>query len=63
MTEKLKPCPFCGGEATWAADTSWGKITYSIYCSECDIETRQFKTKEEVRSAWNRRVNDEGKDD
>ena len=56
MTEKLKPCPFCGGEAFWAADTSWEKITYSIYCSECGIETLQFKTKKAVRSAWNRRI-------
>ena len=57
MTEKLKACPFCGGKAVLESDPSWGKATYYIYCSECGVETLQFKTKKEVRTVWNRRAN------
>ena len=33
MSEKLKPCPFCGGEATENRD-----ISNSIYCKKCFAE-------------------------
>ena len=32
---ELKPCPFCGGEAT----VSWGKKEVHVYCTTCGIKT------------------------
>lgn len=32
MTEKLKPCPFCGGEAVLCAN---GEISSSVECAYC----------------------------
>lgn len=50
---KLKPCPFCGGEARFAnTDENW------IACVDCGAETTFFDTKEEAIEAWNRRAND-----
>ena len=47
---KLKPCPFCGGEARWANDDeNW------IECSYCGVETRFFDDTQEAIKAWNRR--------
>ncbi len=55
MSEKLKPCPFCGSEAFlinegkfWAAD-----------CENIDCiirRTRYYITEQEAVEAWNRRV-------
>ena len=44
--DKLKKCPFCGGEA----EIFW------VICKECTAETKDFDTKEEAIEAWNRRV-------
>ena len=47
---KLKPCPFCGGEARWVNDDeSW------IKCSYCGVETMYFDDTQEAIEAWNRR--------
>ena len=56
MAEKLKPCPFCGGEVDLfkGVDGSWS--TWIIEC-DCGIEMR-FLSKEEAIEVWNRRVND-----
>ena len=63
MTEKLLPCPFCGGEAEskmylWGhhAETHEPIWCYYIYCTSCDAMTDDvFKTEEEAIAAWNRR--------
>ena len=49
---KLKPCPFCGGEAHFVNNDNW------IACGDCGAETSYFDTKEEATEAWNRRAND-----
>ena len=52
---KLKPCPFCGGEAK----TQSYYHDYAVYCRKCEAATRRFyPTKQEAIEAWNRRVND-----
>ena len=53
---KLKKCPFCGGEAIESA-FSWGNITdeYTIQCTICGVRTTVLK-KEEAIEAWNRRA-------
>lgn len=53
--DKLKPCPFCGGEAAFLGETQ------SIKCKQCGcmfIVTNPFTTRLEAKEAWNGRVND-----
>jgi Lar family restriction alleviation protein len=59
---KLKPCPFCGGEAHISADRY--KHHFWIECRECGASQLTYRTEEEVISAWNQRtehVNDVNK--
>ena len=52
---ELKPCPFCGGEATH------GKYWHGwiVICSECGCKSVYAFSPEEAIDAWNRRVTDE----
>jgi len=59
--EKLKPCPFCGGDAT----THYGIHDYNrwgVYCIDCgaEIECRAFLGEEDTEAKaieiWNTRV-------
>lgn len=62
MTENLKPCPFCGGEARVRiiVDQNFvecGKCwAHSAHALGCNM------TKEEAIKAWNRRVEKEVKE-
>ena len=48
---KLKPCPFCGGEASLRyAYTADGEKTVSIVCDEC--RTGIFKAMTEKTEVW-----------
>ena len=48
--ERLKPCPFCGGEA------KWGNVLHNyIECKECGFETIWYDTEEEAITTWNTR--------
>lgn len=52
MTEtKLKPCPFCGGEANIAK----GQIEFWAYCPHCGAQTEFYETEREAAEAWNTR--------
>ena len=51
--ERLKPCPFCGGEARVT-----GYKSFWIVCKECLSESTVFDTKNEAIKAWNRRTCD-----
>ena len=58
---KLKPCPFCGGEAE-VLDLSypinmppWEVRGYGVVCP-CGASVRMFDKKTEAAKAWNRRV-------
>ena len=55
MTEpKLKPCPFCGGEAeVWVSDVTDRAI---VYCTVCDAQISIRPTEQEAIEAWNKRV-------
>ena len=69
MSELLKPCPFCGGEAALAIDeftdnenSCIGEI-YSVQCCNCIACTKWDASSDNAIAAWNRRVNDgAGKD-
>ena len=51
--DKLKPCPFCGYEASM---TSYYNDHF-VQCQSCQASTRKYyATREEAIDAWNRRV-------
>ena len=73
MTAKLKPCPFCGGEAaSFSMDDScnyWGENVYRAVaaCQECSAGFELFHLgdgmhcdalEEKAAALWNRRVNE-----
>ena len=49
---KLKPCPFCGGEAEII---SVNALTHCVHCKECNL-LRAFISQKDAAEAWNRRV-------
>lgn len=59
--EELKPCPFCGGEASIiAVEEESNAGGYVVMCSGCECSTRVwFPIKDDVRgilrSEWNKR--------
>ena len=67
MTDKLKPCPFCGGKAEihncmeFENDTL--ALIYSgksgVHCSECHCATIPYGSKDEAIEVWNRRADND----
>lgn len=54
--DKLKPCPFCGGEETESeSEVCYGGIYYRIFCSCCGASTDLYCDTERAEKAWNRR--------
>lgn len=53
MSDKLKPCPFCGGKAIidGCDDTLWITI-----CKKCNASIGYKETKQDAIDAWNRRI-------
>lgn len=56
---KLKPCPFCGGEAKAA----YGRCDYNVWqvcClnNACQAMAGWCDTKDDAIAAWNRRAGD-----
>ena len=59
--EKLKPCPFCGGEIIREHQQYHGEIElvgklYQLFCVHCGGSVRGLKNYKEAIKAWNRRV-------
>lgn len=56
---KLKPCPFCGGEAvTYSSDIDmYGNLMYGAMCKHtgCGVISCVYPSKEQAIEAWNRR--------
>ena len=65
MTDKLKPCPFCGSEWTDVRymnnpfDKHHIYGGYSAFCDDCGATTKRCDIKEKAIALWNRRANDE----
>ncbi len=60
MTDKLKPCPFCNGEAEMVESFLYGKVKgYLVSCKKCMCETRLYSSKQNAEKAWNRRADNE----
>ena len=59
MDKKLKPCPFCGGEAV-LKDSFLSDDSFIVRCTKCYAQTdafiSNFDTPEEAIAAWNRRA-------
>lgn len=55
---KLKPCPFCGGEAVEI--TKWMPVqrrhSTVVRCKECRANSGVWKIKKKASEHWNRRV-------
>lgn len=54
---KLKPCPFCGGEAIlMSRETNYFATRFFVICDNCHASSKWCKNKEEAAEAWNRRA-------
>ena len=53
MTEKLKPCPFCGSEAEVMLMNN-SKSLYHVFCKNC-FAMLALGSKEDVVRGWNKR--------
>ena len=51
MSEKLKPCPFCGQQAVYDIKEQ----DVSVICLCCQSRSDFYKTKVEAAKAWNKR--------
>ena len=57
MNEKLKPCPFCGGEAKLIDPyVSTNRWAYFIECQNCKATKGYYQNKKVAINAWNTRV-------
>ena len=65
--ERLLPCPFCGGEASFErVECSLGRMRWTVGCNETDEDDAvlcygyqsltTFATKRDAAEAWNRRT-------
>lgn len=53
MSDKLKPCPFCGGRAMLSGCEDW---QWTVICNECDSLIGYNETEQAAIDAWNNRV-------
>ena len=42
MTEALKPCPFCGSDASIKSGNLYMDVAYRVECSKCFAMTARF---------------------
>ena len=55
MTDKLKPCPFCGGKAEICTKLDEGYRYFWVRCVHCCAYTLHVSTPETAAKRWNRR--------
>ena len=54
MSEELKPCPFCGGEAVKEYDSDWGIVVRCLECPAIMTESPYLGVLNPIE-AWNTR--------
>lgn len=52
---KLKPCPFCGGEAKHIKRTNEHPHVHAVWCENCNCRTSFGQSEKEVMRKWNTR--------
>lgn len=63
---ELKPCPFCGGEASIHEikedflGLGWKIKGYAIFCKSCRASTEYDTNRNKVTEKWNRRTQKDG---
>ena len=55
MSEILKPCPFCGGEAFYIKIMGNYEKPHEIYCSKCNGAITEGRSEKQVVTNWNTR--------
>jgi len=58
---ELKPCPFCGSDATFMGGNNPNDLYYWVDCTNvelCGAEIPGRTTKEKAAKLWNRRSNE-----
>ena len=60
MTDKLKPCPFCGGN-NLGYKNIYGGYTheFKVFCRKCGSEGSAKGTKRAAKNVWNRRADND----
>ena len=53
MSDKLKPCPFCGGRAMLSGCEDW---QWTVVCNKCDYLIGDYEPEREAIEAWNLRI-------
>lgn len=56
MNEQLKPCPFCGGDASKAARFNMGYAGDGVKCNKCKAETPFYLVEQKAADWWNTRA-------
>jgi len=60
MSEKLRPCPFCGGCAVLLDEPQNGNWPWwNVVCKNCYLSHYGANTEAEAIAAWNRRADDQ----
>ena len=62
MADKLKPCPFCGGDAGTIEVFAYGRVAgYFVSCEKCGCQLKSYTSNQNAIKAWNKRKGDEDK--
>lgn len=58
MSDKLKPCPFCGGDAhlKYIVNEGAGVTHYGVNCCYCSVEKVWFEDQGRAVKIWNTRT-------
>lgn len=65
MSKELKPCPFCGGDASLIVKTFFGlpeEDVYTVACNDCKSQSCYSDDRKETVKVWNTRPAEDAKD-
>lgn len=55
MSDELKPCPFCGGEAELVDISSGtGKAQFAVVCGACGASSKAYKPFGNYKRSWHK---------
>ena len=55
MTERMKPCPFCGSADVFMHhnDIYGIRVSYHVFCDLCDARGSSENTSDKALASWN----------